>query len=461
MRPFCLAALLLVACGDDSSIDGVDVPETYVFAGRTGTDSVAYSGQVFRQLLIDDMKLHVGSMTARIDSGWFPAPGDVRGELDFYYRYDGDTSGELSIATTTEPAALQASYGEISSKNLADKLAGNDPTGQHVDWSTGLRGWEGASTPEGLLESWFDQIDALAVARANGQVPLDPSGSPTAKVYLTDDGLDLLQLTEKFLRGAVAFSQGADDYLDDDLDGKGLLADHSTLVEGKPYTELEHQWDEGFGYFGASREYGRASVADLAASPCEDTDQDGAIDLLSEMSWGHSRNAAKRDLGADPDAPTAFAAQAWAGLAGGRALLDATDGPLTDAELDELRAFRDQGVAAWERAIAASAVHYLNEVLRDMGTIGTDEYGYADHAKHWSELKGFALSLQFNPRSSLTDADFEALHASIGDRPALGSHSGEERAAYADDLRTARTILAQAYGFDPANLGDDNGDKGW
>ena len=464
MRPLLfLATLALAACtsGGDDPTDAT--PDTYAFQGRTGTDSVSYSGQTFRHLLTEDLKLHLGSLTARIDGGWFPEPGDVRSELDFYYRFDGDTSAELPFYYGTEPAPVQQQYGHVSTKNLADKLAGNDPTGQHADWSTEFVGWgaPGSTTPEALLLSWFDQIDALAVARASGEVPQDPTGRPVTKVYLTADGLDLLQLSEKFLRGSVAFSQGADDYLDDDIEGKGLRSDHSALVEGEAYTELEHHWDEGFGYFGASRSFGALTPAALADTAFDDADGDGAIDLLSEVSWGHSLNAAKRDAGSATDAPTTFAADAWAGFAGGRALLDSTDTDLTEAELDALRDHRDRAVAAWESAIAASVVHYINAVLQDMERIDSDAYSYADHAKHWSELKGFALSLQFNPRSALDDADFAELHGLIGDRPTLGDAGASEREAYADGLRSARALLGAAYGFDSANLGDDNGEDGW
>ena len=33
--------------------------------------------------------------------------------------------------------------------------------------------------------------------------------------------------------------------------------------------------------------------------------------------------------------------------------------------------------------------------------------------------------------------------------------------AYLSNLREARTILQDAYGFDAANIGDDDGENGW
>lgn len=121
----------------------------------------------------------------------------------------------------------------------------------------------------------------------------------------------------------------------------------------------------------------------------------------------------------------------------------------------------DQAVGAWEAALAATAVHYINDTIKDTRAIGTEDYSFADHAKHWSEMKGFALSLQFNPRSAVSDADFVSLHTLMGTRPVLGDASEGEREAYLADLLAARDILGQSYGFDAADLGDDHGENGW
>lgn len=441
------------------------VTDAYDFesAFQPGVSSVAYDGQIMRHLLIDDLKSHLDGITARIDAGsFFPAEGDVKAELLFYFEFDSDTSGMVAPLESTDPAPLQTTYLEVSSgKDLKGKLAGNDSVTDHKDWSTQFVGWpqSGVTSPESLVLAWIDQIDAAAVARANGDIPLDPTGAPIGSIALTADGLDLAQLLEKFLRGGIAFSQGTDDYLDDDVKGKGLLSDHTVADGDNPWTPLEHQWDEGFGYFGAARTYGGWSD-DLIADPgYADIDSDGAIDLLTELCWGHSANAAKRDLGASDSAPLDLTAQAWSGFYEGRALLSSTAGTaLTEAQMDELKGYRNQAEQAWELAIATTVVHYINDTLRDMGAIGTDDYSYADHAKHWSEAKGFALALQFNPRSPLSDADFTLLHELLGTAPVLSGESALD--AYANDLRSARSLLGAAYDIDASNLGDDDGNNG-
>ena len=55
---------------------------------------------------------------------------------------------------------------------------------------------------------------------------------------------------------------------------------------------------------------------------------------------------------------------------------------------------RNQAILAWENAIAATVVHYINDVLQDMSDFGTADYSFSSHAKHWGELKGFSLALQ-------------------------------------------------------------------
>lgn len=433
---------------------------------------MSYTGQVARHVLISEMKSYIGGLSDDIDNGTFtPAPDAVVAALDFYYRFDSTTSGQAMLSLTTDPPLLQAVHDDISmGKNLAGKLAGNDAMGQHRDWTTEFVGWDPAvaATPEGLLNHFFDMLDQQAVERAQGTIPTDPDGNAIAAVYVTPTGLDLQQLIQKFLLGAIAYSQGTDDYLDSDLEDHGINVSN-LQDEDNPYSSLEHHWDEAFGYFGATVDYNDYTDEEAAgsggrpeyASGYHDTDGDGAIDLRSEYIFGNAQNAAKRDLGSADTAPTDFSKMAMDAFIMGRYIINSADGDLDQAQLDALYAQRNIAVEYWERSISATVVHYINDVLRDMNAFGTPEYSFADHAKHWSEMKGFALGLQFNPRSLVSAENFVQLHAHMGDAPVLPTADPGEISAYRDALLSARTILGQSYGFDPANLGDDNGENGW
>jgi hypothetical protein len=468
---------MLAACHDgstdkDEGTDTVETDEpaetdmpgadgTYTFMSRfdSAASSVSYSGQTARHVLIIDMKSFLTGLTDDLNTGAFsPSAGDVTAALEFYFDAPDET---LPHGVSTTPAALQTRYEDISSgKNLVDKLAGNDTVTDHKDWTTALIGWptKGVYTPETLVRAWFSQLDTQSVDWVAGTYPTDPSGAPVDQVFLTSRGLDLQQLLQKFLTGAIAFSQGADDYLDDDIEGKGLLADHSEPVEGKTYTALEHAWDEGFGYFGAARDYLAWTDDQIADDTYMDSyTPDGAIDLTAEYNFGHAINAAKRDR--DAQVATDFTTEAFQAFHDGRSLLATTDGALTDDELDLLRGYRDTALAAWEEAIAATVVHYINDVLQDMATFNTPDYDFGTHAKHWSEAKGFALSFQFNPHSPMTDEQFVELHRLLRQAPVLPGQGGGT--PYKDDLRAARALLGTVYNFDPDNLGDDDGLNGW
>jgi len=456
---------LPLACAGEGSTDVNDAPmlaSTYTFENADGESTVSYSGQVARHELVLLLKDFIGSLSDGIaDGSYLPgSASSVETDLDLYFECDAGLCEGLSVG---DGETLQQFLGEVSSgKNLVGKLAGNDDVTDHRDWDGGaFAGWAGVDSPESLVRSWFHTLAVQSVAQVNGTYATSPEGSIIEQAYLTPEGLDLQQLIQKFLLGAIAFSQGTDDYLDDDVEGKGLLSSH-LLADGKAFTGLEHSWDEAFGYFGASRNYAQLSDVEIADGICMEMNSDGLVDLVSEVSRAHSVNAAKRDKGASVEDPTDFTALAWEGFVSGRQLLSETAGEeLSADDFSALVGFRDQAVLAWEYSISATVVHYINDVLSDMDAFEDEDYSFPSHAKHWSELKGFALGLQFNPHSLLGDADFETFHALVGDAPVLAVAGASEISDYKEDLLAARQILGTAYGFDTSNLGDDRGENGW
>jgi hypothetical protein len=457
------------------------------FAPFEGLESGIYNGQTMRQVLIEDLKAFIGSLTASIEDGSFEPTdeGEVVDALAFYYDFDAGSDGEEEFDVSTDPAPHQTTYNDLGNKNLKGKFAGNDSKTDHKDWTKEFKGWSldigDTSSPELLLTAWMKLIEANAMASAvgNNTFGVDGSGNVTDKklgVHMTAAGHDLQQLIQKFLTMAVNFSQGADDYLDDDIDGKGLLAPN-TQSGCKPYSKLAHHWDEGFGYFGAARDNDAYKACDIAGK-CKDDPEykgtyfdsngDGKIDLLSEYNFGHSQNAAKRTYGSTTGVD--FKTAAFDHFVAGRALINNAGAELTEQEMTDLKGHRDTVVSNWEKAVAATAIHYVNDTLGDMAKFGEmvpklddagneekDEngdtlmvhtYSFTTHAKHWSELKGFALGLQFNPRSPLTSEHFVKFHENVGDAPVLPSATQEEIDAYTAALIEARDILRDAYGFD-------------
>jgi hypothetical protein len=73
-------------------------------------------------------------------------------------------------------------------------------------------------------------------------------------------------------------------------------------------------------------------------------------------------------------------------------------------------------------------------------------YPFTEHARAWSELEGLSLAFQFNRRSPLSAPNFDALHAAIGDAPAvpdtLPLRNSAALEAYRGRLGSARKLEA-------------------
>jgi hypothetical protein len=453
------------------------------FAGCEGEDGVGYGGQTFRHVLITAVKGYMKTVDGDAATNSELTAATIMTNLNAHYEGPtGDLAANdqpISITDSDDNAVVtvQATFGDFNStKNLKGKISGEDNAvisqDGDADAMTTMVGWTStcdngdagvvdcAPTPHQLVQDWFQAFaDAAADKAANGTVNWDPTVAEADRTdddklpsYATLAGHDYQQLLQKFLLGAVTFSQGADDYLDQ---GRGKS---NAQIEGKCYSDLMHAWDEGYGYFGGSRYYASQTDAENKEG-WKDQDADGKIDLTTEYNYGHSVNAAKRDLGTTDT--TDFTADAFNALHAGRALINGAGETLTADEATLLETHADTAISAWEKAIASTVVHYIKNVLEDMGKFGTADYSHATHAKHWSELKGFAMSFQFNGASPMlgmnslsTATHFDDLHMLIGQAPVLPSADTEVINAYIVSLNDARALIETAYGFAAANIAD-------
>ena len=440
-----------------------EAPETYNFPSRYVADDsgVRYNGQSLRHTLIADLNSYISAdlEVAATSGDTFADDGTTTGKqkvLDVFEAYlQSESLAEESIKLSTDPAPLQMTYSEIGGGKLIDKLAGNDTSTDYKDWNSEFQGWEGQTSAEGLLRDvFFDKLATqVADVANNGTVfedPINPDNNDPLPIYVTPEGHDLKQLSQKFLLMSVTFAQAADDYMASGTEGKGLESANTRSSEDSVYSGLEHVWDEGFGYFGAARDYDAYTDQQIKDGEVIDTDGDGAIDLKSEYNRGAAVNAAKRDIGSTTG--TDFTQQAFDAFILGRYIIyNAGDDGLSAEEKTQLEEQRDLALGAWEKAIAATAVHYINDTLEVMDGYDADpdSYSLAEHAKVWSELKGFSLGFQFNENSPMMQDDrFVTFHGLVGDAPVLPNAEGTAFEDYKADLLAARDILQAAYDFE-------------
>ena len=420
-----VASLFLVACGSDEDTDEdqledaaatIEIPQAYVFDSRfmEGESSVSYSGQVVRNLLLQDLKSTTDSV------GKDGARPIAVSDMLKLYEYDD----ALNLKTRTTTGTLSASeshYSALSTgKNLVGKISDEPVIGYN-------------RTADDLVREWFKEI-------ADNSQDSDKLGTPMA--YTTDDGVDMSQMINKVLIGAVPYYQATGVYL-----GGLLERDNSEARDGTdPYTAMEHAWDEAFGYFGAARDYARYTDEQLAGSVDDftfDSNGDGSIDFKSEYNFGLSRNAGKRDKGGSGVDFTQDIFNAF--LAGRTAITN-------QGSVAEISAHRQTAAEGMEKVIAATVVHYINDTLSDMSKLGTAEENIANLNKHWAEMKGYTVALQYNPFRLISDGQLAELHGIMGEAPIYDQPGSNGYKTQVGNYERAKVVLQTAYGFSNDNM---------
>lgn len=443
---------------------------TYEFESQSsaGNSSVSYTGQITRHLLIDDMLTDIKALTAK------NAAATVTDDMNVYMddpssaidttaiQFMGsDASGPKSGAkgsglsgAAATPTAV-TNYGDVSTgKKLRSKMAGEDKAehligGKLLGWSEGM---DDTPTPSELVDYFIQLLNDEVTGSTQATVTTTGGEVDVDAAFVDGKGRDFSQLIQKFLLGAVAFSQGTADYLKTDF------ASNNAQASGKNYSTSEHKWDEGYGYFGSAVNYDSYTDEEISSKKSKnDVDNDTAtINLTSEYNFAASVNCAKRDKGSQSG--TNYTKQVFDAFVTGRKTLNdvSNGGVLTTTQSTELGQAAKQAAQVWEQCIAATVVHYINDTNADLQSFidGQGKFNgvsaYRDLAKHWSEMKGFALSLQFNPESPFhQSADtlkvYEAILAAMGDEAIFTDVAAAT--AYQAKLTEARGWMQNAYGF--------------
>lgn len=419
-----ISILFINGCGSDEDDDieeqtgegKIQVPQAYVFDSRfqEGESSVSYSGQVVRNLLLQDLKAVTDSVGK--DGGRTVSVEDM---LQLY-EYD-DALNLKTITSTGADPALESHYSSLSTgKNLVGKISDAPVIGYN-------------RSADDLVREWFKGI-------SDNSQESDKLG--TAMAYTTENGVDMSQMINKVLIGAVPYYQATGVYLDTLLE-----RDNSEAKDGSnPYTAMEHAWDEAFGYFGAARDYPRFTDVQLAGSVDDftfDSNGDGSIDFKSEYNFGLSRNAAKRDKGGTG---VDFTTEIFNAFVAGRTAIT------NQGSVTEISAHRQAAANGMEKVIAATVVHYINDTLSDMLKLGTDEENLADLNKHWAEMKGYTVALQYNPFKLINDGQLRELHGIMGTAPKYDTPGSNAYKTQVTNYQRAKDVLQAAYGFSNSNM---------
>lgn len=315
-----IAAVGFSSC-EPTTDNGYTVPTTYNF------DNVSYSGQTNRLDMMAEITTYI--KTAHVSGA---AALDATKLKDMY----GDNTGNHFT-----DAALNASTKQLKSKTVA--------------------------TEQTNFEAY---MDAVAVAsQSTNQVAADGTAGIATnnagnKTYLFNErGIEYAQIIEKGLMGACFYYQGTAVYLGD---GK-MNVDNETVEPGEG-TEMEHHWDEAFGYLGVPKDF--------------PTNTSGLV------FWGKYCNK--------HEAVYPLNQKMMDGFLKGRAAISAKDLTTRDAQRVELK-------KQWELVVAATALYYLNKGKDDL----TTDQAAAFHSL--SEAFGFIMSLKYGANAGISEANVNTI----------------------------------------------------
>ena len=414
--------MFTIGCEDEEAADNdtdtmtMETPTEFVFESRfeehAGESSVSYSGQVVRNLLVNDIKSLIasnvgGGNTATINSMM------------------ANDDPNLAIYTGSGLNTVQTKYHDISTSQLNDRLAA---VTSYADPGYG-------ANAQDMITGWVAESEGYSVRPG---------------------GLDLGQMTQKVMWGAIAYWQGTSKYMSKIPNDDNTMSD-----DGDPYTAMEHHWDESFGYFGAARDYntGYSDDTDRKTDPYNDSNGDGLIDFKTEYNMGWAVTAAKRDLVDGVSVDYDFTKTIFDAYLEGRTLI------YNQAPLDEILVQRDIILNTWEKVVAAVSIHYINDTMSDLEALisagdsnlawdnlpeSGDGYKYNIH---WAEMRAYAHGLIYNDFKLISDADIATVLGYMGTAPAYNDGSDfSAMQTLHDNLALAKPILQAAYGFSDAHM---------
>lgn len=331
------------------------------------TNSVSYTGQVARNVLLDSLK----SLAGKGDGG-----GNAAELKATMMKYFAGTDEDLPIISHTDKEGF-----DIKQSTIHEISKGKDIKGKLYKGL--VPGWPGNLTGPEVMEDMIARA-----AKSDGG-------------FDADTGMDWGQLIQKFGIGAMGYNQAVDNYLDEKLEADNK-PNNKPYKEGAPYTGKEHSWDEAFGYFGAAahsldlsaeQAYAVTKKKDAAAA---DANGDGVIDLKTEMVFANAYYAA----GADKSGKTDYLPTITSAFIEGRKLITSADGAaLSDAQRSQLKAYAATIEEEWTKVLAEATFKYAGSVYKDIAKMRADDSdddakAYRAYVKHWGELKGFSMALQ-------------------------------------------------------------------
>lgn len=343
-----IAATILTSCSsdDDTNIptnndNQIEVPATYTFL-RANESTVSFDGQTTRILMAKELTsaLKENTFTELALKGMFE---HTAGNTDF-----------------SDPV-LNASSKNIHSKIAASKDYYSTNTTLSIAIKAEFDAWI-SDQATNVFPNW------AVVASAGNAGVLQQLGAGPER-YLNAKGLELNQAIAKGFIGGLMADQILNNYLSELVldEGSNIENNNNKVTEaGKSYSNMEHKWDEAYGYL-----YG--------------AEVDPSTPVLGA---DHFLNGYLKQVDSDSDF-SGIAQNVFNAFKLGRAAIVANNYIVRDAQVKIIR-------KEISKVIAVRAVHYLQSGKAKLFGTSIDKAA-AFHSL--SEGFGFVYSLQFTRKS--------------------------------------------------------------
>ena len=364
-------AIVAVALSGTMALSDGYGPFPVTLKGYSGdkTNTVSYSGQIARHVLEQSLK----KLAGKGNGGGNAA--DLEAQMLSYFNGSDDDLPIIAPKSKDGFKIKQTSLHQISKgKNISGKFY------------------------DGAMPAWPGNMSGKAVA-----YNMIAMAAKSNKGFDADTGYDWAQLISKYTMGAMAYNQAVDNYLDEKLSAE-KKPNNKPYKDGAHYTGKEHSWDEAFGYWGAAaHQHGFNpnkvyEIAKMKNQGVADKNGDGMVDLKSEYVFGPCYYAAAFDRSGTKS--TNYTNTMFDAFLDGRKLITAAAGDaLSDSERSQLKAYAATIEENWEKVLAEAVFKYAGSVYKDINKMkdlsGDDlNKAYRAYAKHWGELKGFAMAMQ-------------------------------------------------------------------
>lgn len=420
LLPLLAVGLVLTGCDSTGVSDGDDDGDD---------DAIPLTTQTARNLLNADIKSQTDGLA---EDGASEVSED-----ELLTRYNGDTDGvPILIADRVGSPAQNAYSGTtIESAVSTDALTGSAALEQGIDSPN-----SGSAPADELIRFYLGEV----AGKSSG----DELGS--FDVYTTDNQIDMSQLVNKLLLGALEYKEGASALND--------ISGTSESDQDRLETAAEH-----FGApddFEPFLDYANGDEGLAGGTLGRDVNEDGQVDFNTEFVHTWAGYAAERSAQAENNGnPNDFA----------RTFKSAIDDIRTAIENDDssvdVAARASDALEAWEKVAAVNVIHYVNSMKSDLEEAGLalDEEVTVealsnagvreDYNEHWGEGKPFAWALQFNAQRN-PDVDLPTLHEDLGAAPPYNStrEGTVTRQDVIDAVEAVKSRLESAYDFNSSNV---------